>query len=197
MIDGIRQIGLDVLPWDKESRAIVSRAEWLRKTRRASSLPDLSNAALTATLDVWLAPYLNGIRRIDQLQTLNLSGILRAQFSFDGWRNLERLAPSHLTLPSGTHAALDYSAEQPVLAVRLQELFGQTNTPTICDGTINVLLHILSPARRPLAVTQDLGSFWKTVYPEIRSQMRARYPKHPWPEDPLTAKPTNKTVSRR
>jgi ATP-dependent helicase HrpB len=197
MVDGIRQLGLECLPWDKESRSLQQRSEWLRKNLDRTDVPDISNATLLKTLEDWLVPFLDTLWRRDQLQKLPLLDILHARFSFVQWQDLERLAPSHLNLPSGSRIALDYSGAQPVLAVRLQELFGQVNTPNICDGKVIVLVHLLSPAHRPLAVTQDLHSFWTNTYPEIRTQMRARYPKHVWPEDPLSAKPTNRTVKRK
>ncbi|MCX6122234.1 MAG: ATP-dependent helicase HrpB [Ignavibacteriales bacterium] len=197
MVDGVRQLGLECLPWGKETRSLQQRSEWLRKNLDQIDLPDISNAMLFKTLEDWLAPFLDAIWRRDQLQKLSLMDILHARFTFTQWQELERLAPTHLNLPSGSRIALDYSSEQPVLAVRLQELFGQSDTPKICDGKINVLVHLLSPAHRPLAVTQDLHSFWTNTYPEIRTQMRARYPRHVWPDDPLTAKPTNKTVRRK
>ncbi len=194
MIDGVRQLGLDCLPWDKDSRSLQQRSEWLRKYLTRTDWPDLSNSILLETLKEWLAPFLSGIWRRDQLHKLSLAEILRARFSLTQWQELERLAPSHFKMPSGSRAAIDYgSGEQPILAVKLQELFGQTETPRIVTGQVGILLHLLSPASRPLAVTQDLRSFWKNVYPEIRMQMRIKYPKHFWPEDPLTAKPTNKT----
>jgi ATP-dependent helicase HrpB len=196
MLDGIRQMGLDCLPWDKETRSLQQRSDWLRNSLDLIDFPDISNSMLLKTLGDWLVPFLNTIWRRDQLQKLSLMDILHAQFSFRQWQDLERLAPSHLDLPSGSHIALDYSGDQPVLAVRLQELFGQTDTPKILGGKVNVLVHLLSPAHRPLAVTQDLHSFWTNTYPEIRTQMRARYPRHVWPDDPLTAKPTNKTKRR-
>ena len=197
MVDGVRQLGLECLPWDKETRSLQQRAEWLRKNLDRPDLPDISNSTLLKTLEDWLVPFLDNIWRRDQLQKLSLMDILHARFTFTQWQDLERLAPSHLNLPSGSRIALDYSGEQPVLAVRLQELFGQIETPKICGGKVNVLVHLLSPAHRPLAVTQDLHSFWTNTYPEIRTQMRARYPKHVWPENPLTAKPTNRTKRRQ
>ncbi len=198
MLDGIRQMGIQCLPWDKETRALQQRVQWLRRYSSSfENVPDSSDAALFASLEEWLAPFLNGIRRTDQLQKLPLKEILQSRFTQAQRKELDRLAPSHLKLPSGSIAALDYSSDQPVLAVRLQELFGQIETPKICNGKVNVLIHLLSPARRLVAVTQDLHSFWTNVYPEIRTQMRVRYPKHIWPEDPLRAKPTNKTIKRK
>jgi ATP-dependent helicase HrpB len=197
MVDGVRQLGLECLPWDKETRSLQQRAEWLRKNLDRPDLPDISNSTLLKTLEDWLVPFLDNIWRRDQIQKLSLMDILHARFTFTQWQDLERLAPSHLNLPSGSRIALDYSGEQPVLAVRLQELFGQIETPKIGGGKVNMLVHLLSPAHRPLAVTQDLHSFWTNTYPEIRTQMRSRYPKHVWPEDPLTAKPTNRTKRRQ
>jgi ATP-dependent helicase HrpB len=197
MVDGVRQMGLECLPWNKETRSLQQRSGWLRNYLNRTDLPDISNSTLLKTLEDWLIPFLDTIWRRDQLQKLSLMDILRMRFSFTQWQDLERLAPSHLNLPSGSRITLDYSGEQPVLAVRLQELFGQIETPKICGGKVNVLVHLLSPAHRPLAVTQDLHSFWTNTYPEIRTQMRARYPKHVWPEDPLTAKPTNRTLKRK
>ena len=197
MVDGVRQLGLECLPWDKETRSLQQRAEWLRKNLDRPDLPDISNSTLLKTLEDWLVPFLDNIWRRDQIQKLSLMDILHARFTFTQWQDLERLAPSHLNLPSGSRIALDYSGEQPVLAVRLQELFGQIETPKIGGGKVNMLVHLLSPAHRPLAVTQDLHSFWTNTYPEIRTQMRARYPKHVWPENPLTAKPTNRTKRRQ
>jgi len=195
MMEGIRSMGLQSLPWDKESLSLQSRNAWVRAHRLVEEdWPDLSNQRLLESLESWLKPFLDGIRQRAQLGKLDLPMILKSHLSHQRLQTLERLAPPRLRLPSGSWAAIDYgSGEVPVLAVRLQELFGQTETPRVGRGQILVLIHLLSPARRPLAVTQDLPSFWKKTYPEIRSQLRAKYPKHLWPEDPIAAKPTNKT----
>jgi ATP-dependent helicase HrpB len=197
LIDGVKQLGIHCLPWDKDTRSLQQRNEWLRKFLSPAQWPDLSDSNLINTVDEWLAPFLDGMWKKEQLSTLPLLTILQSKISQSLVRQINFLAPSHLKLPSGSIAALDYSGDQPVLAVRLQELFGQVDTPKIFNGKVSVLIHLLSPARRPLAVTQDLHSFWTNVYPEIRTQMRARYPKHVWPEDPLLAKPTNKTVRKK
>lgn len=195
MIDGIRGLGLRMLPWDKESQSLRERSEWLRTSGIVGAdWPDLSDTRLLGSLELWLLPFLGGKRHLNHLDMLDMAAILRTLFSYDQLRDMEHFAPSHLKLPSGSVAAIDYSSSsQPVLAVRLQELFGQVETPRIGKGNVPLLIHLLSPARRPLAVTQDLQSFWKNVYPEIRNQMRAKYSKHVWPEDPLRATPTNKT----
>ncbi len=197
LIEGVKQLGIHCLPWDNDTRALQQRNEWLRTYLSPAYWPDLSDSNLINTAEEWLAPFLDGMWKKEQLGTLPLLTILQSKISQSLVREMNILAPSHLKLPSGSIAMLDYSGNQPVLAVRLQELFGQIDTPKICNGKLNVLIHLLSPARRPLAVTQDLHSFWTTVYPEIRTQMRARYPKHVWPEDPLSAKPTNKTIRKK
>jgi ATP-dependent helicase HrpB len=197
LIDGIKQLGIHCLPWDKEIRSLQQRSEWLRTYLSPAQWPNLSDSNLTNTVNEWLSPFINGIWKKEQLSTLPLLKILESYITKPLIHKIDTLAPSHLKLPSGSIAMLNYSGAQPVLAVRLQELFGQIETPKICNGKVNVLIHLLSPALRPLAVTQDLHSFWTTVYPEIRTQMRARYPKHVWPEDPLSAKPTNKIKKRK
>lgn len=195
MLEGIKSMGLSSLPWTKESLSLRQRLNWARtNTAEAADLPDVSDDALSARLDEWLAPHLHGIRSRADLSRLDMLLIMRSLLSQRALSLIDRIAPSHLPLPSGTRAALDYSAgKHPVLAVRLQELFGSTETPRVARGTIPVLIHLLSPARRPLSVTQDLRSFWTDTYPSLRAQLRARYPKHVWPENPLNAQPTNKT----
>ena len=198
LFDGIRQMGLDCLPWDNETRSIQQRSEWIRKRLNPQEWPDFSSITLLKNLEEWITPFLQNVWRRQQLQNIDLHGAFRARFTIQQWHELERLSPSHLKLPSGSRAAIDYSSgDQPILAVKLQELFGQTDTPKICNGSVSILVHLLSPAHRPLAVTQDLRSFWMNTYPEIRIQMKARYPKHFWPENPLKAKPTNKTIRRK
>ena len=195
MIEGVRSMGLHVLPWNRESQSLRERSEWLRTNGLVpAEWPDLSEPTLTASLDVWLSPYLSGIRQQSHLAKLNLFAILSALFSHRQFQDLEDLAPQRLKLPSGTSALIDYSAgDQVVLAVRLQEMFGQTDTPRLGRGKVPLVIHLLSPAKRPLAVTQDLRSFWQNTYPDIRKQLRAKYPKHVWPDDPLGAVPTNRT----
>jgi ATP-dependent helicase HrpB len=197
MAEGIQSMGLGSLPWRKASESLRLRSEWLRCQHLVSNeWPELSEEQLLRTLSDWLAPFLGRISRRAQLEQLDLEEVLRSRFSFSQLNELNRLAPETLTVPTGSRIRLDYSGPQPVLAVRLQEMFGQSRTPTVAGGRATVLLHLLSPAGRPLAVTQDLPSFWKNVYPDVRKEMRGRYPKHHWPEDPLEAKPTRK-VKRR
>jgi ATP-dependent helicase HrpB len=163
MIDGIRQMGIASLPWDRETNGLRLRSEWLRTNATVGAAwPDLSDGHLLATLDDWLAPFLEGISSRSQLGRLNLQAALKSLFAFSQLKELDRLAPATLESPAGTRLHLEYSAaRQPVLPVRLQEMFGQLETPRVAGGTVPVTLHLLSPAGRPLAVTQDLPSFWK------------------------------------
>lgn len=193
MIKGIKQLGIKALPWTKDSESLRTRSEWLRKQILISDdWPDLSESALVDTLSDWLGPYLDGITRSSNLKNLDMSKIIRAMFTFKQLSELEQMAPTHLTVPTGSRIPIDYSGEIPVLAVRIQEMFGETETPTICNGKVKVLLHLLSPAQRPLAITQDLPSFWKNAYPDVRKDMRGRYSKHYWPENPREAQPTKR-----
>ncbi len=199
LLEGIRRTGVHSLPWDKETDRFRSRVQWARRVAPGmSGLPDLSDEMLMTSLEQWLAPFVERIWKLEQLQRLDLGQIVRTQFTPHQLRELDRFAPSHLQVPSGSQIALDYTqTDHPTLSVKLQELFGLVETPRVAAGTIPVTIHLLSPAARPLAVTQDLHSFWENIYPEIRKQLRARYPKHPWPEDPLTATPTRKTKRKQ
>nr|WP_298059128.1 ATP-dependent helicase HrpB [uncultured Halomonas sp.] len=162
--------------------------------------PDWSEQALLASLDSWLAPYLNGINRLSQIEKLPLERYLLNSLAWEAQGEFEQLTPRVLEVPSGKQVGLDYlpclSGRPPVLALKLQEAFGWRATPTVMNGGVAVMIHLLSPARRPLQVTQDLVSFWQNGYPEVRKEMRGRYPKHPWPENPLTAVATASTKHR-
>ena len=149
------------------------------------------------TLDDWLAPYLSGLTTLDRVTRLDLAQPLHALLSWEQQRRLEQWAPTHLTVPSGSNVRVEYETpDLPILAVRLQEMFGCKNTPHLVDGKIPVMLHLLSPARRPVQITKDLSSFWKSAYLEVKKELRGRYPKHSWPDDPLTAPPTAKAKRR-
>lgn len=172
----------------------------LLRERLGEAWPDWSEKALLASLDSWLAPYLIDINRLSQIEKLPLSHYLLDSLAWEQKSEFERLAPKTLKVPSGKEIALDYlpclSHYPPVLALKLQEAFGWRVTPAIVNGDVAVTIHLLSPARRPLQVTQDLVSFWQNGYPEVRKEMRGRYPKHPWPEDPMTAVATAQTKRR-
>jgi ATP-dependent helicase HrpB len=162
----------------------------------ADGWPDVSDALLLARLDQWLAPRLSRVRSRSDLARLDLLDALRSWLGGKA-QELEKLAPERLAVPSGSRVRLDYGdGELPVLAAKLQELFGMTDTPCVAGGRVPVLIHLLSPAGRPLAVTRDLRSFWDTVYPEVCKEMRGRYPKHPWPDDPWNAVATRRAKPR-
>ncbi|MDE2167555.1 MAG: ATP-dependent helicase HrpB [Alphaproteobacteria bacterium] len=195
MAEGIRALGLGALPWSREAENLRARVAFLRRLD-GDTWPDWSDAALLAGLDDWLTPYLSGITRRPQLAGLDLAEILAARLSYDQRRALDRLAPTHIAAPSGSRIAVDYGGATPVLAVKLQEMFGARESPAVADGRVKLLIHLLSPAGRPLAVTQDLAGFWRNAYPQVRGEMRGRYPRHPWPDDPLSAAPTKRTKRR-
>lgn len=198
MADGIRDLGLEALPWNEESRQLQARIASLRAWQPDAGWPDFTDATLLASLDDWLAPYLDGVTRRDHLTRLDLPAILKARLDWDQQQALERLAPNHLAVPSGSRKRLEYSLDgaPPVLAVKLQELFGLARTPTVADGKVAVMLHLLSPGQRPIQVTRDLKSFWDNTYPEVRKELKGRYPKHPWPDDPWNAMPTARAKAR-
>ncbi|KGI78922.1 RNA helicase, partial [Oleiagrimonas soli] len=190
----VRERGLDALPWSDAARRLRARAEALRAWVPELGLPDLSETALLATLEAWLAPYLAGKRKLDALSAAELSQALAAMFDYGQRQQLDAQAPEALTVPSGRTHKLDYAADPgPVLAVKLQELFGLADTPRVAGGRVPVTLHLLSPAGRPMQVTQDLAGFWERTYPEVRKELKGRYPKHPWPDDPWSATPTHRT----
>jgi ATP-dependent helicase HrpB len=196
LLDGIRELGLAALPWTREAEGLRRRVLFLRRLEGEERWPDLSDAALAATLDEWLLPFLGGITRRAQLERLDLANILRSRLVREQQRALDRLAPTHVMVPSGSRLPIDYAGDEPVLAVRLQELFGARATPTVAAGRVTIILHLLSPAGRPLQVTRDLAGFWAGSYPQVRKEMRGRYPKHSWPEDPLRAPPTARAKRR-
>ena len=189
---GVRSRGISSLPWSKDQRNWQSRVQFLHRVMGAETAwPDVTDDTLLNTLETWLAPYLTEISSLAQLKKLDLTWPLHALLSAGQRLNVDTLAPTHLTVPSGSSIALDYeSGEIPILAVRLQELFGMTETPFVANGKMPVLIYLLSPARRPVQATQDLKSFWKTGYVEVKKELRGRYPKHFWPDDPLQAPPT-------
>lgn len=196
LLDGIRQRGLTVLPWTQELEAWRARVALLSRVEAPSPdgepWPDLSDQALQDTMENWLAPYLTGMSRLTHLTRLNLKEVLNSLLSWPQQQALEQLAPTHLSVPSGSRVRIDYSTEAPVLAVRLQEIFGLLETPRIAAGRVALTIHLLSPARRPVQVTQDLASFWANTYAEVKKDLKGRYPKHYWPDDPLQAEATHR-----
>ena len=197
LLEGVRALGLDALPWTENQRQLRARLANLREWLPELALPDVSDASLLRTLDDWLGAFLEGKTRLPQLGADELGEALRAPLDYAQRQAIDRLAPVALTVPSGMERRIDYAAgEAPVLAVKLQELFGLADTPRVADGRVPVVLHLLSPAGRPLQVTQDLKGFWERTYPEVKKEMKGRYPKHPWPDDPWSAKPTHRAKPR-
>jgi len=198
LLQGLYRAGLDKLAWTAELCQWRARVAFLRRVEGpASQWPDVSDQALRETLEAWLGPYLLGATTLARVTQLDLTQPLHSLLSWEQSRQLDRLAPTHLTVPSGSSVRLEYeTSELPILAVRLQEMFGCKDTPRLVDGKIPVMLHLLSPARRPVQITKDLSSFWKSAYLEVKKELRGRYPKHSWPDDPLMAAPTAKAKRR-
>ncbi|SDZ83424.1 ATP-dependent helicase HrpB [Microbulbifer marinus] len=203
LLDAVRQKGLQALPRSKEATGLRARVQFLANTAKdfpdllaQLSLPDWSDAALKETLEDWLLPHLHGLSKLDQLKQLNLHSILQSQLDWPVQQRIDELAPSHFTAPSGSRIPIDYAESPPVLAVRLQEMFGLEQTPAILNGRYPLMIHLLSPAQRPVQVTRDLTSFWANTYQEVKKELRIKYQKHYWPDDPLTARATSKTKKR-
>ena len=195
--DGIRHSGLSVLRWSEAALALRERLAFCH-AHLGSPWPAVDDEALLADLDEWLGTELASVRGARDLAHVDVASALRRLLPWPAAARFGELAPERLQVPSGSEVRLAYDgAEPPVLAVKLQEVFGWTATPAVADGRVPVVLHLLSPARRPVAITSDLASFWKQGYPQVRADLRARYPRHPWPEDPLTAIPTKRPKPRQ
>ncbi len=197
IVTGIRALGIKALPWTPDLETLRNRVAFLRKLEPDANWPDLSDDGLLATLETWLQPFLGGVTRVADFGRIDLHGALNALFDWEKKKRLDTLAPTHLTVPSGSRIAIDYTNEGPVLAVRLQEMFGLAETPAVAGGRVPVMLHLLSPAHRPVQVTRDLKSFWTSGYPDVKRDLKGRYPKHHWPDDPWTATPTARAKPRR
>ncbi|KPW42063.1 hypothetical protein ALP45_200067 [Pseudomonas coronafaciens pv. atropurpurea] len=200
LVSYVRRKGLELLAWTPELRQWQARVGLMRKleldSQGSSEWPDVTDTSLLNALEDWLLPYLAGITRISHFSRVDLSSALMALLSWPMPKQLEALAPSTFQVPSGSNIRIDYSEDPPILAVRLQELFGLSDTPRIANGRQVLKLHLLSPARRPVQVTQDLASFWRTTYTEVKKDLKGRYPKHYWPEDPLVAEATARAKPR-
>jgi ATP-dependent helicase HrpB len=197
LLAAVRDLGVDVLPWSDHARNLRLRLQSLRDWCPELGLPDVSDRALLATLEEWLGPYLSGKSRLDALSAAELGEALGAMLDYDLRRALDEQAPESIRVPSGQSRRLDYvPGQSPVLAVKLQELFGLADTPRIARGRVAVTLHLLSPAQRPIQVTQDLKGFWERTYPEVKKELKGRYPRHPWPDDPWSATPTARAKPR-
>jgi ATP-dependent helicase HrpB len=195
-LQAIADLGLEALPWSDAASHLRRRIAFLRR-HQPDQWPDLSDAHLLANLEEWLGPYLSGMSRTAHWQKLDLAAILRDSLAWEQRQALDRLAPTHVEVPSGSRIPIDYeNEEQPVLAVRLQEMFGLAETPSLLEGRVPMLLHLLSPARRPLQVTRDLAGFWSGSYKAVKADMKGQYPKHYWPDDPMQAEPTARAKPR-
>ncbi|MCO1335426.1 ATP-dependent helicase HrpB [Microbulbifer sp. OS29] len=202
LLDAIRQKGLHTLPWNTESVQLRSRIEFLRQNNECTALmtdtplPDWSDTGLLESLEEWLLPHLQGLTKLDQLGQLDLFSILRHQLDWSLQQKLDELTPSHYLVPSGSRIRIDYQETPPILAVRLQELFGLAQTPTILKKRYPLMVHLLSPAQRPVQITRNLANFWANTYQEVKKELRIKYQRHYWPDDPLTAIATTKTKKR-
>jgi ATP-dependent helicase HrpB len=195
LLDGVRQLGVAALPWSPGARSVRQRLAFLHALD--ASWPDVSDPALMETLGAWLVPRIGTARSIDDLERVDLTNALLALLPWDRRASLDELAPTHVVVPSGSRIPIDYSdPASPVLAVRLQEMFGLADTPRIARGAVPLTIHLLSPAHRPVQVTRDLARFWQTSYFDVRKEMRGRYPKHYWPDDPMQAEPTRRAKPR-
>jgi ATP-dependent helicase HrpB len=194
-LEGLRGMGVQGLPWTDRARRMRDRLRFLR--RLDAAWPDVSDPALADGLEEWLRLHVVGLRRAADLAQLDLEALLLDRVPWERRALLDSWAPPHLQVPSGSRVAVDYTnPEAPVLAVRLQEMFGRAETPTVGNGRVPVTLHLLSPAGRPVQVTRDLAGFWRTTYFGVRKDLRGRYPRHHWPEDPLRAEPTRQARRR-
>ena len=193
---GVAKSGLDRLPWTKALSQWRDRVMFLR-VAEGEEWPDLSDSGLAARVDDWLVPMLMGKTSLAQLTAEEVGGALTALLPHGLRRRLDAEAPTHFEAPSGSRIPIDYEAQEgPKLAVRVQELFGLARHPTIAGGRVALVVELLSPAHRPVQVTRDLPGFWRGSYAAVRAEMRGRYPRHPWPDDPLSAPATRRAKPR-
>jgi ATP-dependent helicase HrpB len=192
LMELLQSRGLGLLPWTDDLRQWQARVNLLHR-ELGEPWPDVSDETLKKRLEDWLLPYLGSVNTLADFGRLDLRSILASLLPWPLPKQLNELAPERVEVPSGSSVPVDYIQDPPVLSVKLQEMFGHELTPTIARGQVPLMIHLLSPAKRPVQVTQDLASFWRNGYPEVRKELAGRYPKHPWPEDPLGAEPTART----
>ena len=197
LTEAVRELGLDSLPWSDSLRQWRERVRSLGEWMPELGLPDLSDEALNESLAEWLQPAFAGKTRLDALSEDELAEALKSRLEWSQRQRVDQLAPVRIVVPSGMERRIEYAhGSSPVLAVKLQELFGLADTPRVADGRVAVILHLLSPGGKPLQVTQDLRGFWERTYPEVKKEMKGRYPRHPWPDDPWTASATHRAKPR-
>ncbi|HHZ07826.1 MAG TPA: ATP-dependent helicase HrpB, partial [Rhizobiales bacterium] len=195
ILEALKAHGLSLLPWSREAAALRHRLAWLRKGL-GEPWPDVSDAALAASLDDWLLPFLSGEASFDRIDGNAVREGLMSLVPHDLQRRIAALAPTHFEAPTGSRVPIDYEGETPTLSIRVQELFGLDVHPSIAGGTVPLTLELLSPAHRPIQTTGDLPRFWRGSWADVRADMRGRYPKHAWPEDPIHAEPTSRARPR-
>jgi ATP-dependent helicase HrpB len=195
VIEAVRKHGLSLLPWGKDVETLRQRLSWLHRSL-GTPWPDVADEALADRLEDWLLPFLGGEASLARIDGGALQSGLMSLVPHDLQRKLTSLAPTHFDAPSGSHVPIRYDGERPVLSIRVQELFGLTDHPAIAGGAVPLTLELLSPAHRPIQTTRDLPGFWRGSWTAVRSEMRGRYPKHVWPEDPLTTAATNRATPR-
>jgi ATP-dependent helicase HrpB len=189
-------LGIDALPWDKAGRQLRDRLGFLHRTL-GGEWPDVDTAALIERLEEWFTPFQADVARFDDVRPSSLAEGLMALVPYSLQRELPVLAPTRFEVPTGSEVAIRYDGEEPVLSVRVQELFGLDRHPSIAGGRLPLVVELLSPAYRPIQTTRDLPGFWRGSWCEVRAEMRGRYPKHVWPEDPLQAAPTTRAKPRK
>jgi ATP-dependent helicase HrpB len=196
----VRKRGLGLFSWSEELQQWRYRVQLLRQLQgdaTSNPWPDVTDAGLLASLEQWLTPHLQTITQLAHFASLDLAAMLATLLPWPLPQQLEELAPARIAVPSGSRIAIDYSQQPPILAVKLQEMFGCRETPAVARGQIRLVVHLLSPARRPIQVTQDLAGFWSSSYLEVKKEMKGRYPRHQWPDNPLEAVATAKTTKPR
>ena len=196
LAEGVRLCGIDALPWSSSGRQLRSRIGWLKRTR-GGAWPDVSDGALLDRIDHWFVPFQSGVAAFARINPEGLADGLMSLVPFDLQREIDRLAPKRFSTPAGSSIAIRYDGDEPVLSVRVQELFGLREHPALAGGAVPLVLELLSPAQRPIQKTRDLPGFWAGSWSDVRADMRGRYPKHSWPQDPASAEPTRRAKDRR
>lgn len=194
MLTGIREKGLSVLKWTSEAQQLRLRLQCAARWLPEEPWPAVDDATLLDELESWLLPHMTGVHSLRGLKSVDIYQALRDRLPWSLQQRLESSLPTHYTVPTGSRIAIRYDEDNPpALAVRMQEMFGEASTPTIAQGRVALVLELLSPAQRPLQITRDLSAFWQGAYREVQKEMKGRYPKHVWPDDPANTAPTRRT----